>query len=275
MKVIIASTIIPFVEDGATFIVDWLDEMLKRYGHEVEVLKLPFDSYYPEMLDQLLALRLLDVSEHADRLIAVRTPSCLLRHPNKVLWLIHHRRGAYDLWGTKDGDIPNTAQGRRYRELLVQADNVALREARSIFTNSKVMGDRLKQFNNVDSEVLYSPVKDPSGTARTPTVTKSSPSRITRHKRQHLAIRSLGYTRTPVQAAPSGPDVAAGRPYLHELEALIEGAASQIASKSSPAGSARKKNRPVRKRVAVATTCHSTKTPMGTPRWRPITPRNV
>jgi len=221
MKVIIASTIVPFVEGGGTFIVDWLDEMLKRYGHEVELLKLPFHSYYPEMLDQMLALRLLAVAEHADRLIAIRTPSYLLRHPKKVLWFIHHHRGAYDLWGTEYGDIPNTPEGRRYREAFIRADNVAFREARSIFTNSKVVGDRLKRFNNVDSEVLYPPVKDPER-YRTDSYGDYifCPSRLTRHKRQDLAIASLCYTKTPVKL------VIAGQPederYLHELQALVD-----------------------------------------------------
>jgi glycosyltransferase involved in cell wall biosynthesis len=221
MKVIIASTIVPFVEGGGTFIVDWLDEMLKRYGHEVEVLKLPFHSYYPEMFDQMLALRLLDIAEHADRLIAIRTPSYLLRHPKKVLWFIHHHRGAYDLWGTKYGDIPSTPEGRRYREAFIRADNVAFREARSIFTNSKVVADRLKRFNNVDSEVLYPPVMDPER-YRTDSYGDCIfyPSRLTRHKRQHLAIGTLSYTKTPVKL------VIAGQPedgrYLDELQAVVD-----------------------------------------------------
>ncbi len=222
MKVIIASTIVPFVEGGGTFIVDWLEQMLRRYGHEVELLKLPFHSYYPEMLDQMFALRLLDIAEHADRLIAIRTPSYLLRHPSKVLWFIHHHRGAYDLWGTKYGDIPNTPEGRRYREAFIRADNVAFREARSIFTNSKVVGDRLKRFNNLDSEVLYPPVKDPER-YRTDSYGDYIfyPSRLTRHKRQHLAIVSLCYTKTPVKLVIAGQPE--DEPYLHELQALVGG----------------------------------------------------
>ena len=158
MKVIIASTIVPFIEGGGTFIVDWLARMLECSGHEVEVFKIPFHSWYPEMPDQMLALRLFDVSEHADRLIAIRTPSYLLRHPNKVLWFIHHHRGAYDLWKTRYSDIPDSTCGRSYRDLFIRADNVAFGEASRIFTNSKVVSKRLKQFNDIDSEVLYPPL---------------------------------------------------------------------------------------------------------------------
>ena len=109
MRVVVASTFVPFVDGGASFMVDWLEQMLLRRGHEVETLRIPFDSHYPELLDQMLALRLLDVTAHGDRLIAIRTPSYLLRHPAKVLWFIHHHRGAYDLWGTPYQDIPGYA----------------------------------------------------------------------------------------------------------------------------------------------------------------------
>lgn len=208
MRVIIASTIIPFVEGGGTFIVDWLEQKLKEYGHAVEVLKLPFHSFYPEMLDQMLALRLLDVSAHADRLIAIRTPSYLLKHHTKVLWFIHHHRGAYDLWGTPYQDIPSTPEGRGYRNAILSADNIAFRESKKIFTNSHTVSQRLKTFNRVDSEVLYPPLLHPShyrcdGYGEYILYV----SRITHHKRQHLAVESMRFTKTPVKLVLAGqPD---------------------------------------------------------------------
>ena len=36
MKVLLASTIVPFIEGGGTFIVDWLAEKLQEYGHQVD-----------------------------------------------------------------------------------------------------------------------------------------------------------------------------------------------------------------------------------------------
>src|SRR5208337_73100 len=115
MRVIVASTVAPFVEGGGTFIVDWLEQMLREFGHEVDVLKIPFHSYYPEMPAQMLALRLMDIAAHGDRLIAIRPPAYLLRHPNKALWFIHHHRGVYDLWGTRYQDVPDTPVGHAYR----------------------------------------------------------------------------------------------------------------------------------------------------------------
>lgn len=216
-----ASTFVPFVDGGASFIVDWLERMLLRRGHEVETLRIPFDSHYPELLDQMLALRLLDVSGHGDRLIAIRTPSYLLRHPAKVLWFIHHHRGAYDLWGTSYQDIPDTPGGRRIREAIINADNLAFREARAIFANSGVVRGRLRRFNGVNAEVLYPPLMDPelygaSGYGDFVLYV----SRLTAHKRQHLAIEAMRYTKTAVRLIVAGAPE--DREYVGRLKRLAE-----------------------------------------------------
>jgi glycosyltransferase involved in cell wall biosynthesis len=205
MKVLIASTVVPFIEGGGTLIVDWLETVLKERGHEVDVLKLPFYSQYRAMPAQMLALRLLDVTQQADRLIAIRPPAYLLRHPNKILWFIHHHRGAYDLWGTEYQDLPNTQEGLVYRELIVKSDHLAFSEARSIYTNSAVVAKRLKTYNDVDAEVLYPPVFQPERYRCDEYGDYILyMSRIAHHKRQHLAIESMQYTRTPVKLVIAG-----------------------------------------------------------------------
>src|SRR5262245_24462629 len=130
MEVIIASTIVPFIEGGGTFIVDWLEQTLREFGHSVYTLRIPFHSDYRTMADQMLGLRLLDLQKSGERLITIRTPSYLLRHPSKVLWFIHHHRTAYDLWHTSYREIPDTCEGRAVRDLLFSADMLAFREAR-------------------------------------------------------------------------------------------------------------------------------------------------
>src|SRR5437588_11104118 len=104
MKVLIASTIVPFIEGGGTYIVDWLAEKVREYGHQVDVFKIPFHGDPNCMVEQMLALRLLGFRCYGDRLIAIRTPIYMLDHPNKVLWFIHHFRMAYDLWGSQFHD---------------------------------------------------------------------------------------------------------------------------------------------------------------------------
>jgi glycosyltransferase involved in cell wall biosynthesis len=158
------------------------------------------------MLEQMLALRLFDLGDSCDRLIAIRTPSYLLRHPKKVLWFIHHHRGAYDLWGTPYGDLPDTPEGRRYRTAIRNADAAAFKEAVAIFTNSRVVSRRLETLNQVASEVLYPPLLDPERyVCRDYGDAIVYISRIVPHKRQQLAIEALAHTRTPVRLTIAGP----------------------------------------------------------------------
>jgi glycosyltransferase involved in cell wall biosynthesis len=205
MKILIASTIVPFIEGGGTFIVDWLDAVLRERGHEVDVLKIPYWSNFREMPAQMLSLRLLDITGSADRLIAIRPPSYLLRHPSKVLWFIHHHRGAYDLWGTEYQDLPDTPEGRAYRECIVKSDHLAFSEARTIYANSAVVAQRLKKYNDVDAEVLYPPVFQPERYRCNEYGNYILYiSRVEHHKRQHLAVEAMRYTRTSVKLVIAG-----------------------------------------------------------------------
>jgi glycosyltransferase involved in cell wall biosynthesis len=222
MRVLIASTIVPFIEGGGTFIVDWLEAVLRERGHEVDVLKIPFHSDYRTMPAQMLALRLLDVSQHGDRLIVIRPPAYLLRHPSKVLWFIHHHRGAYDLWGTDYQDLPNTPEGVAYRRAIATSDHLAFSEARSILTNSAVVSRRLKEYNGIEAEVLYPPVFQPERFRCDQYGDYILyMSRLARHKRQELAVEAMRYTRTPVKL------LIAGKPDDQDFELSLRSAAEQ------------------------------------------------
>src|SRR5271165_3948311 len=223
MRVILATSVTPFVEGGSTQIVAWLHLQLQAYGHDVELFQFPFSESRAEILGQLLALRLLDLTEHGDRLIAVRTPSHLLKHPKKITWFIHHYRSAYDLWGTKYQTLPNTPEGLAYRKAIIKSDNVALRECAKVFCNSCVVQDRLQRFNQIASEVLYPPLLDP---ARFRCGSYGDYllyfSRLTHHKRQWLAIEALRYTRTPVKLIIAGCPDPHSEPYVFDLHRLVE-----------------------------------------------------
>jgi glycosyltransferase involved in cell wall biosynthesis len=219
MRILIVSTIVPFIEGGGTFIVDWLHNVLRNSGHETDVIKIPFHSYPPAMIKQMLSLRLFDVSDYADLLIAIRTPSYLMKHPNKVLWFIHHHRGAYDLWDTPFQDIPNTLEGLQIREAIIHADNAAFAEAKKIYTNSKVVSARLRKFNGVNAEVLYPPLlRTEQYHCKKYEDYVLYPSRIARNKRQYLAIESMKYTKSGTKLIIAGrPDSKEDLDYIESL----------------------------------------------------------
>lgn len=207
MRILIATTTVPFIDGGGNQIVDWLAQTLRTRNFNVEVLKIPFFSHFPVMAEQMLAIRLMDVAtqDPADLLITLRTPSYLLNHPNKVIWFLHHHRVAYDLWGTEYQDIPNNEEGLAYRKLMMDSDNQAFKEAKKIYSISCDVANRLKKFNQINSAILYPPLlhgerfhsKDYSDYI-------IYPSRITDHKRQLLAIESMKYTKTNVRLIIAG-----------------------------------------------------------------------
>lgn len=221
MKVLIASSFVPFVRGGGRFIVEWLEQKLREHGHEVEKFYLPFNEHHASLLDNLLSYRLLDVSESADRLIAIRPPAHSLNHPNKVVWFIHHLRGYYDLAHTEHTSIPDSGSGRAIASALKRHDTACLREAKAVFTNSAVVKDRLRTFNGVESEVLYPPLFESEryycGPANDEVV---SVCRIENHKRQDLLLQAMQFVRTPVKLRLCGAST--NPSYIKSLRDLID-----------------------------------------------------
>jgi len=94
-----------------------------------------------------------------DLVIATRFPSYLIRHPNKVVWLIHQFRQAYDLLGTRHSSFTGSDEDRRVLEMIRAMDGRGLGEARALFANAGNTASRLERFNNLRAEALYPPPK--------------------------------------------------------------------------------------------------------------------
>ncbi|MEW6003021.1 MAG: glycosyltransferase family 4 protein, partial [Nitrospirota bacterium] len=213
MKIVIANAQVPFVSGGAENLADDLHVALTSHGHKVELVRIPFKWYPPERIpEHILACRLFDLTESCghqiDLLIGLKFPAYFIKHSNKVLWVLHQHRPAYDLWGTIFQDIPDSKGGLQIRSTIINADNNFLPEAKKIFTISKNVSNRLKKFNNIDSIPLYPPLHDPEKF-----ICHDSgdyifyPSRISTLKRQELAVESMKYTKTNVRLLLAGrPD---------------------------------------------------------------------
>jgi glycosyltransferase involved in cell wall biosynthesis len=160
MKIAIVNNQVPFVYGGAEFLADWLRERLSAAGHSCEVIRLPFKWNPPQrIVEHMLAARLVKLPT-VDRVIALKFPAYYVEHDNKVLWLLHQFRQAYDLWGTSYQELPNTPEGLAIRTAITNSDNRYLRLAKKLYTNSSVVSARLSQFNGISSAVLYPPLKD-------------------------------------------------------------------------------------------------------------------
>jgi glycosyltransferase involved in cell wall biosynthesis len=124
----------------------------------------PF-KWYPkeEILPHAAAWRLLDLSESngrpVDLVIGTKFPSYFARHPNKVAWLIHQYRAAYELCGTEYSDFAHTELDVGLRDTLTKLDSQMLGECRALFTNARNTASRLAKFNGLSAEPLYHPPK--------------------------------------------------------------------------------------------------------------------
>ncbi len=200
MKIGLVSTAVPLVNGGGRFIVEWLYEKLLERGHAVEIVYIPYVDAMDHILPQMASIRLMKLDDYFERIITIRPPAHVVRHPRKVVWFIHHIRIFYDLWQTQYCSVRDDAAGRALRAAVISADNVALGEAHKVFTNSRVVGDRMRHFNRLDSRVLYPPVLRPelfrAGDYGPEIV---SVCRMEHHKRQHLLIEAMAHTRTPVR----------------------------------------------------------------------------
>lgn len=203
MRVVVANTLAPLTLGGGELHGQRLVEALRDAGHQSELVQLPFVPSPPATLARsLLAWRLVDLEESdgvvTDRLIALRFPSYLARHPRKVVWLIHQHRGAYDLWGHPLGDLSGTESGLRRREMIRAADRQALAESTRVFANSRTVAARLSRFNGIDAEPLYHPPPD-AGRLRPGRFDRYvfAPSRLEALKRQDLLIDAMARIRTP------------------------------------------------------------------------------
>lgn len=221
MKVLVVNNMAPFVWGGAEELATHLQRNLHAAGHSAEVLRIPFQ-WEPatQIPGQMLLARSLELS-NVDRVIALKFPAYLIRHPSKTLWLLHQYRQAYDLWDAGQTNLPPGDTGAEVRRLIKGADDETFREARAIFTNSEVTRERLRKYNGFDAMVLLPPVNDPelfTGGKAGDYVFAGG--RVNALKRQHLLVEAMATaprsTRLVVAGPPDTPQDAERLPVLVE-----------------------------------------------------------
>jgi glycosyltransferase involved in cell wall biosynthesis len=213
VRIIIATVQIPFVSGGAESHAEGLKAALIAAGHEADIVAVPFNPAVPERIpDQMLACRLLDLTEihgaPVDRLIALKFPAYLIPHPNKVVWVLHQHRAAYDLWNYPFEDLSASPRGVLVREAIRRADQ-QLAEAKAVFANSKNIANRLGHFCGINAVPLYHPPPNAGSffCARETGDYLFFPSRMSATKRQSLVLEALALTKKNVKVRFAGlPD---------------------------------------------------------------------
>ena len=165
MRIVVCHPQVPFARGGAEILVDNLVAQLRARGHEAELVTVPFRWYPPDrVVTQALLWRLLDLDEvqgrPVDLLIATKFPSYVIRHPNKVVWLVHQFRQAYDLDRTELGEFGEEPFDRAARRAVHRLDQTTISEAKRVFAISQNVANRLESSIGIEAEVLRPPPQE-------------------------------------------------------------------------------------------------------------------
>jgi glycosyltransferase involved in cell wall biosynthesis len=209
-RIVVCEAQVPFVHGGAEVHVRELVRELRAHGHEAELVSVPF-KWYPkeEILPHAAAWRLLDLSESngrpIDLVIASKFPTYFVRHPNKVVWLIHQYRAAYDLCGTPYSDFGHTERDVALRDSLIRLDTEMLGECRHIFANAQNTANRVQKYNGLPAEPLYHPPRLAPRLAPGPYGDYVlSVGRIESVKRVDLLVSAMAWVDKPIRLIVAG-----------------------------------------------------------------------
>ena len=196
MRIAVCAPQVPFERGGAEiFAADLVGELRAR-GHETDLVTVPYKWYPGErVLSQAFLWRLLDLSESDGRpielAIATKFPSYAVRHPNKVVWLLHQFRQAYELDRTELGQFGESAEERATRRAVQRLDRVVLGEAKKVFATSRNVADRLRRSTGIAAEVMPHPPQELPYRTESYDDFVLSVGRLDRAKRHELLLDAL------------------------------------------------------------------------------------
>jgi len=197
----------PFVRGGAEELASNLCARLNSTpGVIAEVLRVPFSwEPFERLADEIFLNRTLRLS-NVDKAIGLKFPAYLIPHENKVLWVLHQFRQAYDLRDRGESNIPQTPAGEKICELIRRADAEVFSASHRIFAQSVVTRERMKRYNGVEAPVLMQPMNYPE------LFTNCGDSgylfaggRINPGKRQHLLVEAMAEIKSGAKLIVAGP----------------------------------------------------------------------
>ena len=162
-SILLLATQVPFSRGGAEILLDKLAAAISETGHNVDILSLPFFAEPKKaLINEMLKWRSLSLDyvsgRNIDLIIPTKFPTYFVKHSNKVAWLIHQHRQAYDLIGTRYGDFSHSEEDESIRQAILKGDIKALSETKKLFTISETVSKRLSDFLAIESSVLRPPL---------------------------------------------------------------------------------------------------------------------
>lgn len=206
MKIIVTACQVPYEQGGAEQMIQNVVLALKKAGHQVELIRFPFKfmpaEYIQQQMDYLENLDFNEFTHHRpEKVISLQFPGYGVAHCDHTVWLIHQHRAVYELY-----DVSKADHSMQQLKAAIQGyDTKNLSRAKKIYTISKRVSQRLKQYNGLDSTALYQPPPDADHLYCAADYGYIFfPSRVEPLKRQQLLIESAQHTQSDVKFIIAG-----------------------------------------------------------------------
>ncbi len=212
---------------GNEVLINRLKSQLESLGMEVSEVYLEADfSNRQSIVNSILNFQRLDLSKF-DFVICLRFPAYFVRHPRKIVWLLHQFRPLMDLWGTHFG-YGKTLENSILREQVLKLEFESLSNLKNrLRVNSKITQSRLLISTGIDSKILVCPL---SQNLKIPSKIPAELSnfrenfifmggRISPEKRQSIAIEAARRSKVPLVIAGM-PD---NNEYVNSLKEKLSG----------------------------------------------------
>ncbi len=217
MRILIATSALPFARGGNRVIAQELLRTARQAGHQAEILISPQNPYGRQgaayLANLLTDVRQGDDGLPIDRVISLRYPAFSLRHPRHVCWLNHRMREFDDLWPMHRAALSpwGRVKGGVRRAMLSALDRRAFRRLFRLFVLSETLRQRVLAWDrSFAPQVLHPPAPlrpyRCDGYGGYILVL----SRLEPHKRIDLAVRTLALLPGSITMKIAGDGPAAG-----------------------------------------------------------------
>lgn len=155
MKILIAASV---QGDGGyeeEQLVMLLDRAYRAQGHTVDCFFLPYERNMLSLPDQMLAYQLFRI-EGCELLITVGYLAAMLKHPNKICYLMQSEPMMFEYWDSAYGVIANYQYSMLYY-MLLDNEKASFSEAKRIFCCSNLLCNDLRDRYGLDSTCLLYP----------------------------------------------------------------------------------------------------------------------
>jgi len=191
-------------QGGAEKFFQGLHQAFENAGYDTKTIAIVSDeSSFESIKVSYEKFKKLDLSDF-DLVISTKAPSYAIEHPNHIIYLVHTMRVFYDMF---DKEFPNANNKiKKFRKLIIDTDTKEFTKSgvAKLFTIGNEVSKRLKEYNHLDSEVLYPPLLKDNFYYESQQNYIFIPSRLHRWKRIDLIIKAMEYVKSDIKLHIAG-----------------------------------------------------------------------